>query len=76
MSLHRPLLIFIIITVCICAILTIAQIWTLPVPVMDWWTYIKLMATAGILVGLSALVMVLRIDLSEHKKLKDQNYLD
>jgi len=76
MSLHRALLIFIIVAVAGSALLTIAQIWTIPAPVMDWATYTKLMITVGILVLLAAFVLVIKADLGEHKKLKDDNYID
>lgn len=76
MSLHRVLLTFIVVAVAGCALLTIGQIWTIPTPLMDWATYTKLMITAGILVALAAFVLVIKVDLAEHKKLKDENYLD
>ena len=73
MSLHRILLIAIIIMVTIGAGLTIAVIWA---PSLLGELYVKLIVTLGILIVLAGLVLVLKADLAENKKLKDENYLD
>ena len=36
----------------------------------------QLLATIGVLVLLIGFVLVVKLDFSEHKKLKDQNYID
>ncbi len=36
----------------------------------------KLLATIGVLVLLIGFVLVVKLDFGEHKKLKDQNYID
>lgn len=73
MNLHRILLIFIVAAVSLCALVTILQIW---VPIMDWDNYLKFVITVGILVLLAAFVLMVKADLGQHKKLKDDNYLD
>jgi hypothetical protein len=55
------------------ALLTIGQVWG---PVMSWDLYIKAVITIGILVLLIGFLIVIKADLGEHKKLKDENYLD
>lgn len=70
---HKAMLIAIIALVILGTILTLIQIWA---PILDWGTYIKLMVTFGIIVVVLGLIMVLKTDLSEHKKMKDENYLD
>lgn len=70
---HKIMLITIIALVVIGAFITVAQIW---VPLMDWSTYAKLIVTLLIVTVVLGLVMVLKADLGEHKKMKDENYLD
>lgn len=73
MSLHRVLLIAIVTMVICIATLSIIIIWY---PLISSEVFFKILATFGILIVAAALVMALRIDLSDHKNLKDQNYLD
>ncbi len=73
MSLNKFLLLSVIGMVIFGGLLTVAKIWF---PVMAWDTYIKVMMTLGLLILVAGLVMILRADLGEHKKLKDENYLD
>ncbi len=70
---HRLLLISIVSMVCIAALLIIVQIWA---PIISWDIFIKLLLTLGVLTLLAALLMIFRADFAEHKKLKDENYLD
>lgn len=70
---HKILLTTLIVMLCGAAFLTIIQLW---VPFLAWDVFMKIMVTIGILGLLAALLMVFRADLSEHKKLKDENYLD
>ncbi len=55
------------------ALIILTQIW---VQVISWAVFIKILLSLGVLTTLSALLMVFRADFSEHKKLKDENYLD
>ena len=54
-------------------ILTLMQVWGFAIA---WDFYIKSIITIGILVLLFAFLLVVKSDLGEHKKLKDDNYLD
>lgn len=67
------MLITIIALLVIGAVLTIIQIW---VPLFSWATYIKIAVTLGIIAVALGLVMVLKADLGENRKMKDENYLD
>lgn len=73
MTTNRILLITILIMVSLGAILTILQLWGIGI---GWSTYVKLIATLGILTLLTAFIMILKADLGDHKKMKDENYLD
>lgn len=53
--------------------LTIGQIWG---PLMGWDTYFKVLGTMGIIFLVIGLVVIIKSDLGQHKKLKDENYLD
>jgi FtsH-binding integral membrane protein len=70
---HKTLLLIIIGLIILGAVLTITQLW---VPLLDWDIFIKAIITIGIVVVVLGLLMVLKNDLGEHKKLKDDNYLD
>lgn len=70
---YRVLLITIIIMVCSGAGLCIAQLWLNIIP---WDIFIKTLITLGILTVLAGLVLVIKSDLAQHKKMKDENYLD
>lgn len=70
---HKTLLIFIVAAVGFGALVTIVQIWTI---FLSWDVYFKLIITIGILVLLAGFVIVVKADLGEKKKLKDDNYLD
>ena len=54
--------------------LFILQIWE--VDIMDWDTFWKVMGTLGVLVVVLGFLTVVKIDFGEHKKLKDQDYID
>ncbi len=73
MSLHRLLLTLVIICITLAAGVTIIQMWA---PMFGWDVFIKLLATLGILTVVMGLILVLKADLGEHKKMKDENYLD
>ena len=70
---YRFLLISIIVMVCFAATMCIIQLWSNIIP---WDIFIKTLMTLGILTVLSGLVLVIKTDLSQHKKMKDENYLD
>lgn len=55
------------------AALTVGQIWG---PIIDWGTYLKVTATLGLAFLVIGLVIVIKSDLGNKKKLKDENYLD
>lgn len=70
---HKTLLTAIVGLVIASALLTVAQIWGFGI---GWDTYIKLIITLGIAVLVLAFVMIAKADLGDHKKMKDENYLD
>lgn len=70
---YRILLTSVIIMVCTAAAMCIAQLWLNIIP---WDIFVKTLITLGILSVLAGLVLVLKSDLAQHKKMKDENYLD
>ncbi len=52
---------------------TLMQIW---VPFISWDIYIKLIGSAVVIGIVLGLIVVLKSDLGEKKKMKDENYLD
>lgn len=70
---HKVLLSILILLVITAAGMTIGQVWG---PFMAWDLYIKAVITISILVVLLAFLMVVKADLGQHRKLKDENYLD
>lgn len=70
---HQKVLIALIVMVSIGALITILQMWT---SFMAWDIFIKVLITLGILSILAGFLLVIKADLGEHKKLKDENYLD
>lgn len=55
------------------ALLTIGQIWG---PLFSGDIYYKMIVTLGIIVIILGLILAISSDLGQHKKLKDDNYLD
>lgn len=55
------------------ALLTIGQIWG---PILSGDLYYKIIVTLAIIVILMGLVLAITSDLGQHKKLKDDNYVD
>ena len=53
--------------------LTIAQLWF---PVVSWDNYIKILLTLGIIALVLGFLIIIKADFGEHKKMKDENYLD
>lgn len=70
---HKNMLIALIGMVVGGAGLVILQMWTNFIP---WDVFIKIIITLGILVIVLGFLLVIKADLGEHKKLKDENYLD
>ncbi|MBI1300389.1 MAG: hypothetical protein GC137_01910 [Alphaproteobacteria bacterium] len=69
----QPFLYAIMIMVCAAAFITIIQMWF---PFMSWDNYFKAIITLAILTVVAAFVLVIKSDLGQHKKMKDENYLD
>lgn len=74
MNLHRILLISIISMIILSGFLTIVMLWS-PTTI-GAELFFKLILTMGILTVLAGLTLILKADLGQHKKLKDENYLD
>lgn len=72
-KLHKPFLYILIGLVCGVAGLIIMKIWGITLP-DDM--FFKVLATLGVLILLFGFLMVVNSDFSEHKKLKDDNYID
>lgn len=53
--------------------LTLVQIW---VPVVSWDIFFKLAGSAAVIAVILGLIVILKSDLGEKKKMKDENYLD
>lgn len=70
---YRVMLISIVVMVSTGAALCIAQLWFNIIP---WDIFVKTIITLGILTILAGLVLVIKADLGQHKKMKDENYLD
>ncbi len=73
MSLHRALVIGLIGLVSLGCILLILSIWGV---VFDGELLFKMLATIGILVVLMGFLLVVKSDFGEHKRLKDENFID
>jgi len=72
-KLHKPFLIVLITLVCGVAAIVIAKIWGIELP-DD--LFFKILATFGVLILLFGFLMVVNSDFGEHKKLKDEHYID
>ena len=59
--------------VCAVAAIIIAKIWGFDLP-ED--LFFKILATLGVLIVLFGFLMVVNSDFGEHKKLKDEHYID
>jgi uncharacterized membrane protein len=70
---HNKLVQIVIGCVLLGAVLTILQIWT---QFISWDDFIKITTTLGIVIVAIGFVLVAKSDFSEHKKMKDENYLD
>ena len=54
-------------------VITLIQIW---VPFISWDVYLKLFGSAAVVAIVLGLIVVLKSDLGQKKKMKDENYLD
>ena len=70
---HKSMLLGLAIVVLAGAGLTIAQLWF---PVVSWDNYIKILLTLGIIALVLGFLIIIKADFGEHKKMKDENYLD
>lgn len=69
---NRTLLYILIGLVIIAAVVIILNIWGVSLGEL----FLKLLGTIGVLILLVGFLMVVKLDFGEHKKLKDQNYID
>lgn len=72
-KLHKPFFFLLITCVCAAAGIVIAKIWGVELP-EDF--FLKILATLGVLILLFGFLLVANSDFGQHKKLKDENYLD
>ncbi|MCB9988959.1 MAG: hypothetical protein H6868_06450 [Rhodospirillales bacterium] len=70
---HQFLIYCLITIAVVAAALTIGQIWF---DILSWAVAWKAFITLGILFVLIGFLMVVKADFGQHKKLKDENYLD
>ena len=73
MSLHRALVIGLIGLVSLGCILLILSIWGV---VFDGELLFKMLATIGILILVIGFLLVVKYDFGEHKRLKDNDFID
>ena len=73
MTMHRLIVAFIVGLAVLGAALLILQIWGV---LFDPSFFMKLLGTIAVLIVLAGFLLVVRSDFSEHKRLKDQNYID
>ncbi len=73
MNIHRALVLGLIGLVLLGAALIIMSIWGIAIDATTLW---KLLATIGVLILLLGFLLVVKSDFAEHKRLKDENYLD
>ena len=72
-KLHKPFLFVLIALVCGIAGIVILKIWGVELP-DDM--FFKVFATMSVLILLFGFLMVVNSDFGEHKKLKDDNFID
>ncbi|MBL4804246.1 MAG: hypothetical protein JKY71_05220 [Alphaproteobacteria bacterium] len=71
---HKSILAALVLVVLASAGLTITQLWA--PEIIGWDNFVKLIITFGILALVLGFLAVVKADFGEHKKLKDDNYLD
>lgn len=72
-KLHKPFFFTLVGLVCVGAAMIIAKIWGIELP-DD--LFLKIMGTLVVLILLFGFLLVVNSDFGQHKKLKDENYLD
>ena len=72
-KLHKPFFFLLVGSVVAVAVIVIAKIWGIELP-DD--LFFKILATLGVLILLFGFLLVVNSDFGQHKKLKDENYLD
>ena len=72
-KLHKPFFFTLVGLVCVSAAIVIAKIWGIELP-DDM--FFKILATLVVLILLFGFLLVVNSDFGQHKKLKDDNYLD
>lgn len=72
MSLHRVLVLFLVGLAIAAAALIILNIWGVDLGEILW----KVLSTLGILALLIGFLLVVRSDFGEHKRLKDNDFID
>lgn len=70
---HKRLVQIVIGCVLLGALLTVLQIWT---QIISWDSFFKIGGTLAVVILAIGFVIAAKSDFSEHKKLKDENYLD
>lgn len=73
MSLHRTLVLALIGLVLLAGLLIILSIWGV---LLDATLLFKLLGTIGILILIVGFLLVVKQDFGDHKRLKDQNFID
>ncbi len=73
MSLHRALVISLIGLVCLGGILIILSIWGV---MIDSDMLLKILATIFVLMIIIGFLLVVKMDFGEHKRLKDNDFID
>lgn len=72
-SAHRALIYALVGLVLFGGLVIILQVWGL---LLHPGLFLKLLATIGVLIFIAGFLLVVKLDFSEHKKLKDENYID
>ncbi len=72
-KLHKPFFFSFVALVCAGALLVMLRIWDVHLPEDLFY---KIIATLAVLILLFGFLLVVNSDFGQHKKLKDENYLD
>ncbi len=73
MTLHRALIYGLVGLVLLAGLIIIMQIWGV---LFDPSFFFKMLATIGVLILVAGFLLVVKLDFGEHKRLKDENYID
>ena len=72
MSIQRALSLFLVALAVAAALIIILHIWGVDLGAL----FYKLLGTIGVLAVLAGFVLAVKSDFAEHKRLKDENFLD